>query len=248
MHKIIFYGFLGSFFIYNLCNVSLSMAANQYNSKATNELFQVVVLDGNRDFKKIEELVARGADVNVKDPYGRTLLHHCVLANPYYSKGFGLTNLIQSLVGCGADLGAQDDMHNTIMHFAVTTGDQSLLEYLASQPSFMIDVKNIHGKTSLHEAVRYGNFDSVIFLHEHGADINIQDFHGYTPLKIAKTTGLGTKEARIAIIKYLSDVQRVSRSIQTQDGSKAACAIEKESDPCYYLDDIKVEFKSCFLQ
>jgi ankyrin repeat protein len=71
-------------------------------------------------------------------------------------------------------------------HLAVRYGKLDIVkDFLASKPE-LIHNTQFCGRAPLHEAVIYHHKDVVELLIEKGADVNIRDAKGYTPLSYAR--------------------------------------------------------------
>lgn len=145
-------------------------------------LLQEAVIAQNR--KEIVRLVKEGADLNVKDSEGNTLLHL----------------LLRDLKKEASDKKAYDATFSILKFLIKNNAD--------------VTIKNQIGQTPLHLAVQYIDQNAVQYLIKKNANINIQDSEGYTPLMAAMhsdiPTHIQTKEnpARLVvanIIKQLID-------------------------------------------
>jgi ankyrin repeat protein len=63
-------------------------------------------------------------------------------------------------------------------------GEERLVEEVIALGA-IVDVRNIHGQTPLHLAVRHNNLEAARVLLENDADVNAEDRHGVTPLQLA---------------------------------------------------------------
>ena len=74
----------------------------------------------------------------------------------------------------------------TIAHEASFHGSNNCLRTICEHHNHLIDLKDNEGRTSLHFAVLYSQLTSVQILIELGADPNVKDNGGRTPLDMAK--------------------------------------------------------------
>ena len=112
------------------------------------------------------------SDSNIKNKEGRTPLHiACMCGN------FGCIN---RLLKYGASVSAQDNDDNTPLSLAVLNRHDSIV--LAMVTKLGCDPND---GVSLHTACKYNNFSIVNVLIEYGANVNVKDGHGNTPLQIA---------------------------------------------------------------
>lgn len=153
------------------------------------------------------DLIAGGADVNVRDMLKRTPLHLAVSSE-----------IVKALIANGSDINCEDGHGITALMEAARAGRENIVEILLSNGADM-NVHNRWGSTAMHNAVRNGHKDIVeIFiargfdvratgaelvftaaaagkskvlelLHEHGAEIDAKAKNEYTPLHIAVFMG-----------------------------------------------------------
>jgi ankyrin repeat protein len=160
----------------------------------------------------VELLLKHGADIDIRDDMGRTLLV------------YALTNgapVVKALLDAGIDVNAQDNLGRTAISSAITGQDDEvfdlLLEYgadvnLSSDGSSIelqsaiannhvdrvvklldlgvdVNARSSDGQTALFAAVDNmwsPTVDAVQVLLERGAVANIEDHYGDSPLKLAK--------------------------------------------------------------
>ncbi|KAN0137936.1 Ankyrin repeat-containing domain protein [Lactarius tabidus] len=140
------------------------------------------------EVKLVRMFLDHGANVNVKDNWGRTPLHRVLEARDYCDDDrFGVAQL---LIERGADVNAHDDVPKTPLHLASYFPDLSLVRMLLDRGA-IIDAKDGWGRTPLHrvlEAQDYSVADRFVvarLLMERGADVNAQDEDHETPLHLA---------------------------------------------------------------
>ena len=120
-----------------------------------------------------------GANVNVTNNRGRTaLLLNC---------SYGQMDSVQALLGAGADPNLVDEEGYSCM-FAAVDGrcSKDTLQTLIDLGAH-IDVKRKDGTNALVCACRTGQSESVKFLLEAGADVNVTTYDGNTCLHVAVT-------------------------------------------------------------
>lgn len=131
--------------------------------------------------EKVEELLAEGADINVLDSNGNTLLHQAAMtADP---------DVIDLLIEEGADIESTDERGNTPLHAAARYGETTTVLALANAGA-NVDATNSDGETPLYLAVREGDLSMAQTLLDRGADTGVDAGPGsillVTDLEMAK--------------------------------------------------------------
>ncbi|OXU29397.1 hypothetical protein TSAR_015212 [Trichomalopsis sarcophagae] len=134
----------------------------------------------------ISQLIQYGADVNTATELGDTPLLCAIVhdAGP----------LVLIYIEYGADVGHCDvDGHNAL-HYAAKRGQWKTVEILLDAGAD-VDSLTDEGSTALHLAVgNYSNADTVELLMRRGANVNIKDYGGKTPIFMAIEAGIGDDE------------------------------------------------------
>jgi len=86
------------------------------------------------------------------------------------------------------DAGAADDEGSTPLHFAAQRNAADVAAILLHAGA-LVDARDSHGNTPLGNAVfnSRGVGDVIKVLRAHGADPNVENAHGISPLKLART-------------------------------------------------------------
>lgn len=135
----------------------------------------VEVVNRNRlDMVKAE--LARGGDVNAKDPLGRTALHRSAIG--------GEMEIVNLLLEKGADIKARDSQGWTPLHWAASSGHADVAALLIDRGA-AVEGKGELEDTPLHWAAIFDHRDVVELLLAKGADVNARDGLGKTPLHAA---------------------------------------------------------------
>ncbi len=174
------------------------------------------------DEEAVEALIEAGADVNARCKFKETALMKMI----GYSK-----NIAKSLIEAGADVNAKNHCGDTVLGKIWYMGNKETIEYLidAGYPiknkkygdfaivkaatykdilellirkGANVNGQGLCGDTALIKAAGYNAIDSINFLLEVGADVNIKNTHGHTALSESKR--MGRKEAVDILEKHSS--------------------------------------------
>ena len=127
----------------------------------------------------IEKLLAAGANINLRDLLGKTVIYYAVKNNSEE-----VLNLL--LKHPQIDLNTRyEDTQMTLLHIAVQDNNIDAVEKLLAAHA-NIDAINGLGMTVLHIAINNKNQYIVKLLLKAGADIDIQDKNGYMAIQLAK--------------------------------------------------------------
>ena len=124
-----------------------------------------------------EKLILKGADVNVRDNYGTTPLHHA-------AKRCNI-ELCKLLIDKGADINSKDCNDRTPLHYAINSID-GIKEKYNNKISNFYDYYDYY---DYFVDARRGYYRLIQFLLDQGADVNAQDNDGNCPLVIANIYG-----------------------------------------------------------
>jgi hypothetical protein len=126
------------------------------------------------DPRRVSAALGRGADVNERDPDGRTPLFEAVL--PWKDP-----TIAEVLLERGANVRVRDLVGQTPLHAAAAFGTETHLRVLLGGGA-EIDARDAAGETPLHFAAGLGRIKATTFLVSRGADVSIRDHQGRTPL------------------------------------------------------------------
>ncbi len=133
----------------------------------TTEEFVSAVVKGN--VAKVEQLVKKGADVNMKNKEDVPLL---VVAAEY-----GHLAVLRVLLDHGALMSSETELGDTALIRAAANGHEDIVQELISRQSD-INHANMYMDTALSTAVRNNQTKTVRFLLEHNANVNIYHVSG----------------------------------------------------------------------
>ena len=114
------------------------------------------------------------------DRLGRIELHYAACESD--------TAKATKLIAAGARVDLADDNGWTPLHFAAQAQSVPIAEALLSAGA-PIDPQDSHGNTPLSTAVfnSRGKGELIELLRRHGADLRRENFHGVSPLKLARS-------------------------------------------------------------
>ncbi|CAN2103767.1 ankyrin repeat domain-containing protein [Wolbachia pipientis] len=160
--------------------------------------FQNAINEGNLDVA--ESLVDEGADVNVANGSGQTILH--------FAAGSDDLELVKRLLDKGASVNSTDAVMESPLHYAVAEGGNLEIVKLLVDKGANVNAKNIFSRTPLHLATIVNRLNLVQHLVERGADFNLSDRYGDTPLSFA------TKQEYSDTVKYLEMAMREKGAVR----------------------------------
>jgi len=154
---------------------------NYVDDNGTTPLHQAVCLG---DEEIVSLLLEKGADCNIQDNNGTSPLMIATCENN--------ASIVQLLLKREAKVEFQtNDEKATALHFAVDRDNSKIVKSMLESPSKenFINLKEGVGKTALYIATVKKNVELVEMLLNHGADANLSDNNGITPLAIANDQG-----------------------------------------------------------
>ena len=130
-------------------------------------------MDDEEHLKTLCALLEAGANVNAKQPNGKTALIDAVSSGNVKSASF--------LLKKGADINSKDCFGNTAFRIAITYQHKDCIELLINEGA---DVNKFpgEGETPLTEASLYSDASSVKLLLEAGANVNAENWRGHSAL------------------------------------------------------------------
>ncbi|WP_341811169.1 ankyrin repeat domain-containing protein [Wolbachia endosymbiont (group A) of Oxytorus armatus] len=167
------------------------------------------------DFKKVKDLVSRGASLDAKDKEGKIPLHFAAQegnldmvqfflnrgANTkaedmygwtplHFASAYGKFDVVKFFLDSNINIRAKDRYGDTPLHLAAQNNDKSeIVESFLDSDANNINDRTNNGWTPLHVALQGNKPSTVKLLLGVGADIEVQDIFGETPLVIATRAG-----------------------------------------------------------
>ena len=146
------------------------LAAYAHDDPEASDVLKLLITSKHRSKEEI---------INAPDEWKMTPLHH-LLGRREVPK-----ELLKDFILQGADVNLDDDTSLRPLQNASYWGDIDVVQILLPTVTHVDDPDN-HGRTALHEAAWAGHRALVeILINDKGADPNVKDFHGRTPLFFA---------------------------------------------------------------
>ena len=147
------------------------------------------------DIESISFLLSKGADVNMLNNSTQSPLIIAIEADEVN------IDLIKLLIDTGANINFKDSQGDSPLILAGEQQDLELMRVLLNTPNINVNIVDRRGRTALHEAIISSNIEMCRLLIEYGADVNIQDNNGDTPLLKA----FKVNEFNLEIVRLLVD-------------------------------------------
>lgn len=150
----------------------------------------------NEDYDTAKVLIQAGADVNIQDNMKN---------NPYlYASAEGYSDILRIIIGAEADTKITNRYGGTGLIPASEHGYVEVVDMLLTKTDVNVDHVNNLGWTALLEAIILNDGNekqqkTVELLIQHGANVNLADGEGVTPLEHAKQKGF--KEIETLLIE-----------------------------------------------
>lgn len=186
-------------------------------------------------------LLRAGADVNLESNSGETAL--------LYALQYGAPpNVIKQLISAGADVHHENDRGETPIYIATQKGspserNETIGMLLTAGADADINRKTKNGYTPIVESIIRGEPKIVKKLLDAGADPNIVDQHGITPLMyVSKAAGILPPHINRSLVKLLVD-NGAHVDLQDMNGRTALmyAVVNRKSDIVEYLLSIGAE-------
>ena len=152
------------------------------NARSKSNLTPLMIACQKRNIDAIYVLLQAGADPNINDLKGATVIHHAVTSGCR-------KRILQAIIGHGADVNIMNTQNCTALMMACRKGDIDATNVLLTAGTNPNTVDEC-GDTCLHLAVRGGcNEETVQAIINHGIDVNAANKSNVTSLMIAYDEG-----------------------------------------------------------
>ncbi|XP_065064627.1 ankyrin repeat domain-containing protein 30B-like [Rhopilema esculentum] len=190
--------------------------------------------------QKLQSLLKkRRVDINKKDVEGRTALHYGCLAGRiqvvrlildadgkitidrfgrspvFMAIKNGHLDIVKVFYGIEFDFNRPDHAGTTPLHYAIFRKKMEIAEYLVKQVHVNVNARDMHISTPLHEAVLAGLPNVVLLLVKNGAETEIREIIGKTPLLLAIVKG--EEECVEILLRYGAEIYRTRCSSLAED-------------------------------
>ncbi|AXX93535.1 hypothetical protein CPU12_12835 [Malaciobacter molluscorum LMG 25693] len=212
------------------------LAVNRVDNSGKTVLYKEVERE---NYDTINFLLDSGADINAEDKEGRTVLFEAIFG------GIKNISMIEYLVIKGADIDHRDIQEKTIIdelceiilvqgnykrassrRYLNIDDEQDYFVLLKRMINFRpkINRPRSNGRTVIFDIIIYNNLDLVKLLFNAGADPNIVDEEGNTPLTVLVDNGLKAKKIRdkeqflerlVYLLKFRIDVNVTDKEGRT---------------------------------
>ncbi|KAL4220357.1 Ankyrin repeat and SOCS box protein 10 [Mactra antiquata] len=156
----------------------------------------------DNDPVKLRRCLDAGGDVNAfyQDMTlisAKSILHMCCEK--------GRIECVKVLLEKGADMGIRDTWYQTPLMYCMRTQWVEVGELLLEHNSRIVDTGDKYGKCALHIAVEVGSIECIEVLLRHGADVDVQNNDGVTPLSTICGDRTVASDVLVKIVKLLID-------------------------------------------
>eukprot|EP00795_Rhopilema_esculentum_P002479 gene2479-18141_t len=182
------------------------------------------------DLVFLKSLLRAGANINIGDKYGQTILH--AVARDWH------IDVARYVIDNGSDVNARDRFGRTPLHVAAAVNYPEMIEFLLNNGA------DLHGQTEgelqtpIHYAAKFNAVASLKCLLKFGAKVSDRDYNDRTPLFLAAEQG--QRDAT----KFLLNLGVAAAVYDDQGNSAVSLMIEKMPDLAVQaLDQFIVEDK-----
>lgn len=169
---------------YAVLSLLLARGANPNGEDGVEAEHPLHVMLQNDMEQFIPLLLDHGADPDARGACGATALH--------IAAQYGDIRLVNAFLQAGADCLAIDHDGCNVIHYAAAGNNRGIIEGFLKMNIFDLNATDGTGRTAMHHAFENDSLSAVLALFEAGADINVKDQDGLTPVQCIFSTD-GTK-------------------------------------------------------
>jgi uncharacterized protein len=135
-----------------------------------------------QNLEEVKSLLGKNENIEIKDKNGRTSLLNAVINDNL--------RIVKMILDHGANINVQDSLGYSALHYASQNQSIEMTKLLIEKGS-MIDGLDAYGNTPLGRAVftSRGHGQVIKLLLDAGADKEIKNSHGLSPMDLAKSIG-----------------------------------------------------------
>ena len=153
----------------------------------SNPAWRLLLAIDTRDHQALQALLNRGESPNKRAPNGQIPLNTAAQ--------IGDLDAVQMLVKAGAEINPSNPKRTAVLHDAVEFGQVDVVRFLLANGA-QVDAP-YGGETALFSALHHRRQDLLKLLIEAGADVNVRNAQGYTPLMIA------AQDDNLSLVRFL---------------------------------------------
>jgi ankyrin repeat protein len=174
---------------------------NQLDEYGQTPIFRIVYNSSQNQIALLKILIEYGADVNFQKPDGAAALHH--------AKKISLAN---TLIENGANVKLRNKGGSTVLHYQ----NENRLATLYLSLGIDVNDKDKLDNTPLHSSI-YSKSEFIKFLIEQGANVNLPNINGWTPLIMLCMTEYADHNDNIDIIKKIDILLASGANLNAKD-------------------------------
>lgn len=154
----------------------------------------------------VQALVEHGADVTLRNPHGPNVLQ-AALASPLARDKKSITKVFDLLLSSGVDARPTYSDGATLLHHVVRPGVDfmEIAQHLLQRGGVNVNAQDRNGNTALHFAA--SSPSGVAMLLKHGANPNIINSRGLTPLLFVMVSATSDNEPDLQILLKASNMR-----------------------------------------
>jgi ankyrin repeat protein len=211
--------------------IEMGLAVDRTDKDGKTLLFKEVM---RKNYETLDFLLGAGIDINAVDKNGKTVLFYAVL------DGYENINMIDYLLKNGADINKLDSEENSIVDDLIEMiliqrqdkkPQNKLFLKINEETDYIGILKRIlllnprinkpkrNGQTALFKVVLFDDLELIEVLLNNGADANLKDLEGNTPLSLLVDSGLKIKKLshKEVFIRKLSFLLKYRVDINAKD-------------------------------
>ena len=176
-----------------------ALIAARANVHSTDKVGSTVLMNAASKgrVEALRALIKAGACINDMNYSGDTALHEALTSTDVSAS---VNDIVEALLGASADVNCVNRKNETILHIgALNHNIHAVILEMLLDAGAPVNHQNFEGKTALHIALEKNSMEKVQLLISRGADLDIRDHQGMTPLvRSAKNLNTAAVQALLA--------------------------------------------------